>query len=253
MSVVSSGNTPPIFDLKSATLTLVAVQLKTTDIGVLRREFAKRYGNDPQVFENDPVVIDLSLVEADTTPIDFPALVVLLQSVKMQPIAVKGGSDAQMEAALEAGLTEAPANSAPAPVRVETQVREVIHEVIREVSVPGPVVSTTALLVDRPLRSGQQVYAKDADLVVLAMVNPGAEVIADGSIHVYAPLRGKAIAGARGNTDARIFTTSLEAELLSIAGTYRTSEVPIPAELRGKPAQIRLEGEKLVMEAIKVS
>jgi septum site-determining protein MinC len=253
MSVVSSGNTPPIFDLKSATLTLVAVQLKTTDIGVLRREFAKRYGNDPQVFENDPVVIDLSLVEADPTPIDFPALVVLLQNVRMQPIAVKAGSPAQMEAALEAGLTEAPASSAPSPVRVETQVREVIHEVIREVPVPGPVVSTTALLVDRPLRSGQQVYAKDADLGVLAMVNPGAEVIADGSIHVYAPLRGKAIAGARGNTDARIFTTSLEAELLSIAGTYRTSEVPIPAELRGKPAQIRLDGEKLVMEAIKVS
>jgi septum site-determining protein MinC len=174
MSVVSSGNTPPIFDLKSATLTLVAVQLKTTDIGVLRREFAKRYGNDPQVFENDPVVIDLSLVESDPTPIDFPALVVLLQSVRMQPIAVKAGSAAQMEAALEAGLTEAPASAAPAPVRVETQVREVIHEVIREVAVPGPVVSTTALLVDRPLRSGQQVYAKDADLVVLAMVNPGA-------------------------------------------------------------------------------
>jgi septum site-determining protein MinC len=258
MSVVPSGNnTPPIFDLKSATLTLVAVQLKTTDLDELRREFADRYGADPQLFENDPVVIDLSLVAPDDAAIDFEALVDLLRHVKMQPIAVKAGSSAQMEAALLAGLIEAPATPAPSSARGEPQirevVREVVHEVVREVMVPGPGIPSTAVLIDRPLRSGQQVYAKDADLVVLAMVNPGAEVIADGSIHVYAPLRGKAIAGAKGDVSARIFTTCLEAELLSIAGTYRTSEVAIPAELLGKPAQIRLDGEKLVMEAIKLS
>ena len=86
--------------------------------------------------------------------------------------------------------------------------------------------------------------------MVLAMVNAGAEIIADGHIHVYAPLRGKAIAGARGNTDARIFALSLEAELISIAGIYRTSENPLPANVLGKPTQVRLEGEKLVMDAL---
>jgi septum site-determining protein MinC len=100
------------------------------------------------------------------------------------------------------------------------------------------------------LRSGQQIYARGRDLVVLAMVNAGAEIIADGHIHVYAPLRGKAIAGARGNTDARIFALSLEAELISIAGIYRTSENPLPANVLGKPTQVRLEGEKLVMDAL---
>ena len=119
----------------------------------------------------------------------------------------------------------------------------------------APAAALPALVVDKPLRSGQQVYARGRDLVVMAMVNPGAEVIADGHIHVYAPLRGKAIAGARGNGDARIFAMSLEAELISIAGIYRTSDVPLPADVAGKPAMVSLQpgpdGEKLVMEPIK--
>ena len=107
-----------------------------------------------------------------------------------------------------------------------------------------------ALIVDKPLRSGQQVYARGADLVVLAVVSFGAEVIADGNIHVYAPLRGRAIAGARGNTEARIFTTCMEPQLVSIAGIYRTTEVAIPPEVLGKPAQVRLDGEKLLIEPL---
>jgi septum site-determining protein MinC len=110
------------------------------------------------------------------------------------------------------------------------------------------------MVINRPLRSGQQVYARGRDLVVMAMVNAGAEVIADGHIHVYAPLRGKAMAGARGYTDARIFALSLEAELISIAGIYRTSDVPLPTHVRGKPAMVHLQsstdGDKLVMEAL---
>ena len=113
---------------------------------------------------------------------------------------------------------------------------------------PGVAPSSCALIIDKPLRSGQHVYAKGRDLVVMAMVNPGAEIMADGHIHVYAPLRGKAIAGARGNKDARIYTTCLEAELVSIAGVYRTSDTPIPKEVAGKSAQIRLIDDKLVMQ-----
>ena len=110
-----------------------------------------------------------------------------------------------------------------------------------------------ALVIDRPLRSVQQVYARGRDLVVMSMVNPGAEVIADGSIHVYAPLRGKAIAGARGNDEARILTLCLEPELISIAGVYRTSDVPLPPDVRGKPTQVRLLGGaegKLAMDPL---
>ena len=137
---------------------------------------------------------------------------------------------------------------APASTRVETVVQEVIREVevVREV----PTGSGSAMVIDKPVRSGQHVYAKGRDLIVLAMVNPGAEIMADGHIHVYAPLRGKAIAGARGDEQARIFTSSLEAELISIAGTYRTSDTPLPPEVAGKPAQISLHGDKLVMQAL---
>ena len=117
-------------------------------------------------------------------------------------------------------------------------------------SIADPTFSlNSALIVDKPLRSGQHVYAKGRDLVVMAMVNPGAEIMADGHIHVYAPLRGKAIAGARGNKDARIYASCMEAELVSIAGIYRTSgDTPIPKEVAGKSAQIRLIDDKLVMQ-----
>ena len=106
------------------------------------------------------------------------------------------------------------------------------------------------MVIDKPLRSGQQVYAKGADLVVLSMVSFGAEVIADGSVHIYAPLRGRAVAGARGDTEARIYTTCMQPQLLSIAGTYRALETDLPPDVAGKPAQARLEGDKLIIEPL---
>lgn len=116
----------------------------------------------------------------------------------------------------------------------------------------SPVRST--LVVDKPLRSGQQVYAQGRDLVVLAIVNPGAEVIADGSIHVYAPLRGRALAGAQGDSQARIFTSRFEAELVSIAGVYRTFENGVPAELASRPVQVRADadGDRLLLDPLKL-
>jgi septum site-determining protein MinC len=110
------------------------------------------------------------------------------------------------------------------------------------------------MVITKPLRSGQKIYARGGDLVVLAMVNRGAEVIADGNIHVYAPLRGKAMAGARGNTSARIFSLCLEPELVSIAGIYRTTEKELAGDVLGKPAQVYLSDdgtEKLIIEALK--
>ncbi|CAD6524546.1 septum site-determining protein MinC [Paraburkholderia hiiakae] len=108
------------------------------------------------------------------------------------------------------------------------------------------------LVIDRPLRSGQRIYAK-GDVVVLGLVSNGAEVIAEGNIYIYAPLRGRALAGVHGNHDARIFCTSLEAELISIAGIYRTTEVPLADDVRGKPAQIRLEEERLLIEPLRLT
>jgi septum site-determining protein MinC len=249
MTAVSAGNAPAIFDLKSASLTLIALVLKSADLAVLARELDRRFGATPHFFGHDPVVIDLVQVSAAEVQIDFEALVVLLRRYKMVPVAVRGGNPIQMVAAFAAGLGEAPETAvAHAPHSAPTLVQEVVvREVVREVPA-----QPSTLVIDKPLRSGQRIYAKGADLVVLALVSYGAEVIADGSIHVYAPLRGKAIAGAAGNVSARIFATCMEPELISIAGIYRTTETPLPKEVLGKPANFRLDGERLLVEAIKL-
>jgi septum site-determining protein MinC len=254
MSSASPGNATSAFDLKSASLTLVAFLLKTGNLRSLAQAMTERYGDTPDFFNRDPVVIDLTHLASLDVKIDFDALIKLLISFKLNPVAVRGGTQAQIAAALKAGLSEAP-DSHAAPARTETVIQEVIKEVVREVRVEVPVevpVTVATMVIDKPLRSGQQVYAKGGDLIVMAAVNNGAEVIADGSIHIYAPLRGKAIAGAKGNTDARIYTTCLAPELISIAGTYRTTENPLPANVLGKPAQVRLDGDRLVFEPIEV-
>ena len=249
MAVDTAGQARTPLDLKSAQLSVVAMVLKTVDVAAVAAELAARSADAPEFFDNDPVLIDLSAVQAEEQPIDFAALVQLLRSHRTQPVAVRGGSAAQMQAAHAAGLVAAP--DMPA---ARAQPREVIREVVREVQVPVevpvPAPAPGALVVDKPLRSGQQVYARGSDLVVLAMVSFGAEVIADGNIHVYAPLRGRAIAGARGDTSARIFSTCLEPQLVSVAGIYRTTETELPADVRGNPAQVRLDGEKLLIEPL---
>jgi len=239
--------TPLTFEIKSANFPLVALLLKSTDLTALAREMTQRFGDIPDFFDQDALVIDLTPLQKEgAAHIDFPALVDLLGSYRLVPIAVKGGNPAQMAAARQAGLV--PGHDAhlltprPAPASAEqpTEPPQQVH------SAP-----LGALVIDKPLRSGQQIYARGRDLVVLAMVNAGAEVIADGHIHVYAPLRGRAIAGARGNIEARIFALALEAELLSIAGIYRTSENPLPPEVIGHATQVRLtegpDGERLLM------
>jgi septum site-determining protein MinC len=245
------------FEIKSANLPLVALMLKSTDLQLLARELAQRFGEIPDFFDNDPLVIDLTPLNAaarrsgeEVGAIDFAALMQLLAPYKVRAMALRGGTPEQMAAGLAAGLVAAPdarvvAPPSPAPAA----------EVQAAAAAPPPVEAPQgAMVIHRPLRSGQQVYARGRDLVVLAMVNAGAEVIADGHIHIYAPLRGKAMAGARGNSEARIFALSLEAELVSIAGIYRTSDVALPANVRGKPAMVSLrsgpEGDKLVMEPL---
>lgn len=237
------------FDLKSAQLPVMAVALKDTDVKVLAADLAQRLADDPDFFDNDPVLIDLHHVQARTEPIDFVALIAALKLHHTVPVAVRGGSEAQMAAAHAAGLTPAP-DAMPARTTVEVREVEVIREVPVEVVREVPAAPVHAVVVDKPLRSGQQVYARGTDLVVLAMVSYGAEVIADGNVHVYAPLRGRAVAGARGNTQARIFSTCMEPQLLSIAGNYRALETDLPADVAGKPAQARLDGDKLVIEPL---
>ncbi|HJV63794.1 MAG TPA: septum site-determining protein MinC [Albitalea sp.] len=246
MPAVPSAHVPAVFDLRSASLTLVALLLKTADLDALGDELARRFADTPELFDQDPVVVDLAALAAGDEPIDFDALIALLRQHKLRPVAVRAGSAAQMQAAQAAGLLAAPADAAPAPARPPAP------EVAPSEASPRPAAPAGTLIVDKPLRSGQQVYARGGDLVVLAVVSFGAEVIADGSIHVYAPLRGRAIAGAKGDGAARIFSTCMEPQLVAIAGTYRTTDTALAPDVQGKPAQVRLDGDKLVVEALKL-
>ena len=188
------------FELKSAALPLVAVVLRTTDLTRLATAFDARFADGPALFDNDPVAIDLAPVREVEEPIDFELLTALLRTYRMLPIAAKGGNARQMEDALAAGLSEAHGAAARAEPAVEN---DAAWSAPAPVPTVEPAVPRAALVVDKPLRSGQRVYAKGRDLIVLAVVSFGAEVIADGSIHVYAPLRGRALAGALGRHQRR--------------------------------------------------
>ena len=241
------------FEIKSAQLPLVALLLKTSNLPLLMGDLVRQFGPDgesPDFFDQDPLVIDFSQLDADAPVPDLSALLAAARSCRLVPVAVRGCQGDCLQLTKTAGLVEAPVEVARVRPEVvhTTETVEVVKEVVREV--PGP----ATMVVDKPLRSGQKIYARGADLVVLAMVNQGAEVVADGNIHVYAPLRGKAMAGARGNTQARIFSLCLEPELISIAGVYRTSENPLPKDIQGKAAQVRLSNDgqdKLLIEALK--
>lgn len=253
---------PQTFDIKSAQLPLVALSIKTNQLQDVSTELLAQFGpagESADFFDHDAMVLDFGGAVKDADEASLEHLLQVLKQCRLKPIAFRNASEALSQVAQNCGLIEAPvhmpsarsarakeATSQPAVQTIEV-IQEVVKEVVREI--PGP----KTLVIDRPLRSGQKVYARGADLVVLAMVNPGAEVAADGHIHVYAPLRGKAMAGASGDTSARIFALSLAPELISIAGVYRTSENALPEGVQGKPAQVRLSAdgqEKLIFEAM---
>ncbi len=244
---MSTSSATSVFEIKSADLPLVAFQLKSLDLQAVAQALDKQLAETPGFFDQDPTLIDLDGLGTPGETIDFSALLTLLRQHKLHPVAVKTSEPSWLQAAMAAGLAQAD------DARIRRQAPAVVTPAPAAVAAPPALAD--AMVLDKPLRSGQQVYAKGRDLIVLAMVNPGAEVLADGHIHVYAPLRGKAIAGAKGFAGARIFAQSMDPELISIAGVYRTSENPLPADVRGQAAQVSLqngpEGEKLHIVPLK--
>jgi septum site-determining protein MinC len=279
----------PYFELKSGSVDTLLFVVKTTELDAMRAELTRRFEATPEFFANDTVAIDLRRL-GDGEQVALGEIARLLESVRMRPIGVVA-QPAQHGWAAEAGLpfleardrrgagasvrTAADeADAAPAAATAETHAASTtlaqpeLFSSSNESSVEAVIAAaetaesnepTTArigteptLVIDRPLRSGQRVYAK-GDLVVLGLVSNGAEVIAEGNIHIYAPLRGRALAGVHGNHDARIFCTCLEAELISIAGIYRTTEVPLSSDVAGKPVQIWLDEEKLMIEPLRLT
>jgi septum site-determining protein MinC len=230
----------PQFELKAGSFTLPLLRLLGTDMDAAAQQLGDKVAQSGGFFHNAPVVIDLKEVAGQGLEMEFPLLVGLMRGHGMIPVGVRGGTpelNAAAEAMELAVLSDGPARRAEA----------------RAVPAAQPTRAATAAagtrMVTRPIRSGQRVYAAGGDLVVMAQVSSGAEVMADGHIHIYAPLRGRALAGVKGNLEARIFCQNLQAELVSVAGHYRISE-NIPPELRGRPVQVHMRERTLLIESL---
>ncbi|MBR8227803.1 septum site-determining protein MinC [Burkholderia vietnamiensis] len=246
----------PFFELRSGSVDTLLFTVKTTDLDALRAELVKRFEATPEFFADDVVAIDVRRL-AEGERVALSDIRQMLNDVRMRPVGVV--AQASQAWAAEAGLPlleardRRGATAKPEPAdEAEPPVAAAAAEPAPEAAPSAPTTGAQTLVIDRPLRSGQQIYAK-GDLVVLAPVSHGAEIIAEGNIHIYAPLRGRALAGVHGNHDARIFCTCLEPELISIAGIYRTTENPLPADILGKAVQIRLEEEKLMIEPLRLT
>ena len=207
-------------------------------------ELAQQIERSPRFFQNAPVVLDLKSTDGFTTTAEFVEARQVLRDYTLSLVGVQNAEPAQFAAAAEAGLASF-APTASQPSRRAAPAAAAAPATAPAVTRAQPA-RAAARFVNQPVRSGTQIYARGTDLVVTAAVSPGAELIADGNIHVYAALRGRAIAGASGDTSARIFCSRLEAELVSIAGRYLVSE-QLPPEQRGTPVQIALLDDQLTI------
>jgi septum site-determining protein MinC len=225
--------------VQGAVFTVMVVRAGMLRDPAFEHELADQVRRSPRFFLNAPVVLDLKDAVEFTRAAEFAEAREMLRRHTLSLIGVQNATPAQLEAAADAGLASFAPN-APQPSR------RPLREPAASVVSVAPAAAIKTRLVTQPVRSGTQIYARGADLVVTAAVSPGAEIIADGNIHVYGALRGRALAGAGGDADARIFCSRLEAELVSIAGHYLVSE-QLPAEQLGFSVQIALVDDRLTV------
>jgi septum site-determining protein MinC len=253
-TITASQIHTPSFQLKGSLFTLSVLQLNDANLSKLKTELSDKIRLAPQFFQHAPVVLDLNQLshpESTQKSIDFAALREVLKEFKLVPVGIRGGDQSMHQAAQSAGfavmLDPAPSHSKitikASDIRHESQSAKKKPEIRENASEIGSRLITT------PIRSGQQVYAQGGDLIIAASVSPGAELLADGNIHVYGTLRGRALAGINGNENARIFCYGLEAELVSIAGQYKVFEEH--NELHHGPKQLFLRDGQLIISPFK--
>lgn len=222
------------FVLKGSLFTLSILQLHTCDMEAIRKELQETYSLSPNFFKNAPIILDLQKLPPDEH-IDFASIGAELRNLGILPIGIIGGSENQQNSALSVNLGVINNSKSASTLKKRDQDQE-------------PDTQNQSIIINRHVRSGQRVCSQNGDLIIIASVSAGAEILASGNIHVYGTLNGRALAGMNGNKNARIFCSALNAELLSVAGIYQTNE-----DYRIKssdPVQICLENDKLVIKAI---
>lgn len=236
----------PAFEIKSARTDALAVYLHNADSTALDAALAKCAAQYREL--NLPLILDMQ--DFRPSEADLPAVLAVFRRHRLPVAALRHSDEAWAATAADNGLPFTPPGK-ERPVPLETADAGTVAEITGEIaSETAKQAGHSTVLVAEPVRTGQQVYAENADLIVTGTVSEGAELIADGNIHIYASMRGRALAGAKGRRDARIFIHSMQAELVSIAGIYRNFEQQLPEHLYRKPVQIHLQDDRLVIAAI---
>ena len=259
---VDFENHGEFFQIRGQLYTLVTLRVVEPDDHQFFMELHKEIGRSPDFYKNAPVVIDVGPI-AERKPTNLAEFARRLRQLQLVPVGIQNGSEDWNRVAINAGLGLFPAGKASAAQKPAANGQRMAAADAPRPEPAAPAAQSVspalagrakahpapAKIVSEPVRAGQQIYAKDSDLVVLAQVQPGAELMADGNIHIYASLRGRAHAGIGGNTAARIFCKSMEAQLVSIAGLYLVND-EIEKEFLGHPVQIGCQNETIVMEKL---
>src|SRR3979490_3230509 len=240
MSQTQLPDQDPVFQLKGSMLAITVLELAQNDLERLDRQLAAKVAQAPNFFSNTPLVLALDKLPTSEGAIDLPGLMRVCRHHGLRTLAIRANRIEDIAAAIAIELPVLPPSGARerAINPKETEIRKTPEKP------PEPTLKPTKIITT-PVRSGQQVYAQGSDLVVVAAVSPGAELLADGNIHVYGPMRGRALAGVKGDATARIFCQQLSAELVSIAGQYKVSEDLRRDPLWGSGVQISLSSDVL--------
>ena len=231
----------PVLEFKSSTFSVPVIVLSNNDLVAIEEHLRKKNLLAPDFFKNSPVVFDVQLLNQKGISIDIEDLTRIIYQAGMLPIGIRGGDELQNTKARELRI---PAYSSLHSVSAESGKKVVQKNTKSATAAESP----TTLIITHPVRSGQRVYAT-GDLIILAQVSAGAEILAEGNVHVYNTLRGRVLAGVQGNTEARIFCSDLQAELISIAGNYKISE-DLNDSIRNKPVQVYLQEHSLIIKDI---
>ena len=261
MTAAALADLEPVAEIKFGQVGIANLKLKRLDSEALEAELRAKVENAEKLFLRAPVVLDLSHLP-ELPDVDVVRdLLARIRAAGMLPVGLSYGTSENEQIAQALGIPviakfrasyERAHDASPEPAARPTPpppAREVVAEARAPTPPPSAAAATVGMLHDKPVRSGQQVYARGRDLILTALVGNGAEVIADGSIHAYGALRGRALAGAQGDEGARIYCQEFHAELVSIAGQYRVFE-DIPKDLRGQRVQAWLEGDKLMLKKL---
>lgn len=232
-----------VLEFKSSTFSVPVLVLAGNDVISIEQQLQEKIHLAPEFFKNSPLVLDLQELNNLDLDIDVTELINIIRKLGLLPIGIRGGAAQQNKQALELGIPIHSGHSTA--VSSETQKQQTPEP---EAAPEPQVVAATTTLITHPVRSGQRIYAS-GDLIILAQVSAGAEILAEGNIHVYGSLRGRALAGVQGNTEARIFCSDLQAELISIAGNYKISE-DLNDSVLNQSVQIYLQNHTLVIKDI---